>query len=112
MKLLRLLFAAALTLSATNTIASGSLTNSQRQAIIEKVKSKLADPYSAKIRITKVSANTVCGLVNAKNQFGGYVGDRWFIANWYYSETDPKQLLTTAVIFEDPNFNATFCEHP
>lgn len=38
----------------------------------------LKDPDSAKFRRVKVKWDTVCGEVNAKNSFGGYVGYRRF----------------------------------
>lgn len=40
----------------------------------------LKDPDSAKFRNVKVKWDTVCGEVNAKNSFGGYVGYRRFYA--------------------------------
>lgn len=52
---------------------------------IEGVKSMLKDPYSADVRPTKAVREPngtigVCGLVNAKNSYGGYVGDKFFYA--------------------------------
>lgn len=39
----------------------------------------LKDPSSAMFReIRELSGDQVCGQVNAKNSFGGYVGYRWF----------------------------------
>lgn len=38
----------------------------------------LKDPESAKFRSVKVKWDTVCGEVNAKNSYGGYVGYRRF----------------------------------
>ena len=53
------------------------------------VREKLTDPESAQfsrevIDSTLSGIATVCGYVNAKNQFGGYVGRRRFI----YQESD------------------------
>lgn len=40
----------------------------------------LKDPDSAKFRNVKVKWGNVCGEVNAKNSYGGYVGYRRFYA--------------------------------
>ena len=44
------------------------------------VASELNDPSSAQFRNVTLNRNTrtVCGEVNAKNAYGGYVGFRWF----------------------------------
>lgn len=45
----------------------------------EPIKQLLKDPYSAKFRaMPPRSDGTICGLVNAKNSYGGYVGQRPF----------------------------------
>jgi len=50
----------------------------------EALKNKLKDPYSAIFEDIKVfrSADAVyiCGHVNAKNAFGGYIGSQYFMA--------------------------------
>ncbi|MBX3490866.1 hypothetical protein [Parvibaculum sp.] len=49
----------------------------------ELVQSTLRDPASAQFSSVRVSytsgAPVVCGLVNAKNAFGGYTGNRRFV---------------------------------
>lgn len=58
------------------------------QQLIEKaknsVRNELKDPYSAQFSGIKVKRNEqggfVCGMVNAKNSFGGYVGNELFMA--------------------------------
>ena len=54
---------------------------------IADIKAMLTDPQSAQFRVTKVKMdfefagekqNVVCGSVNAKNKFGGYVGFKQF----------------------------------
>lgn len=44
------------------------------------VSSTLKDPDSARFRGVKAKWGTVCGEVNAKNSYGGYVGYRRFYA--------------------------------
>jgi hypothetical protein len=62
----------------------------------EAVLSKLRDPHSAEFREVNANAqNVVCGSVNAKNGFGGYVG---YSAFWY----DPK---TGEAFLYDPDQN-------
>ncbi len=56
-----------------------ALTKIERIAIERSVKERLKDPDSAKFKHsklvqTKKEGNIYCGLVNAKNSFGGYTG--------------------------------------
>lgn len=44
------------------------------------VANSLKDPESARFRSVKVKWENVCGEVNAKNSYGGYVGYRRFYA--------------------------------
>ncbi len=51
----------------------------------DNVRNRLKDPESAKFSQSKVyrgfkGAPMVCGFVNAKNSYGGYIGDKGFIA--------------------------------
>lgn len=62
----------------------------------------LKDPDSAKFRGVKVKWGTVCGEVNAKNSFGGYVGYRRF-----YS-IDSKDLHMEESNFSEDQW-ARFC---
>lgn len=51
------------------------LTKSQKLEIQEAVKKELKDPDSAKFKWEKVHDKTAyCGLVNAKNSYGGFTG--------------------------------------
>lgn len=53
-----------------------------RNAVMDSVRSQLKDPSSAKfaaVYLTK-SRDMGCGHVNAKNAFGGYVGDTMFVS--------------------------------
>ncbi len=61
-------------------------TESQKKFAKEMVVSELKDPSSAQFRglfaITRGRGDdTVCGEINAKNSFGGYVGFRRFYVN-------------------------------
>ena len=63
-------------------------TSSQMQMIEKAVKSKLKDPYSVKISKVRTATSVdsdsrgklmACGLFNAKNSFGAYVGNSPFM---------------------------------
>jgi len=59
---------------------------------INDVRERLKDPDSAKFREVHYNRNNgvACGLVNAKNSMGGYVGDRRFIVRaGGYVELEP-----------------------
>ncbi|MBN8649331.1 MAG: hypothetical protein J0L55_15360 [Caulobacterales bacterium] len=45
------------------------------------VKEKLNDPESAQFENVVISGDAVCGWVNSKNKFGGYVGATMFLYN-------------------------------
>lgn len=60
----------------------------ERKAIQDKIGETLKDPYSAQYTFERWgipqasfrgATRTVCGTVNAKNSFGGYVGKRAFM---------------------------------
>lgn len=74
-------------------------TSAEREYRLEKLKilamdmvrNKLKDPQSARFsRITyQKHTNVICGYVNAKNSYGGYIGDRRFvIVNGYVNILD------------------------
>lgn len=46
----------------------------------QNVTSEFKDPDSAKFRNIRVIRGSVCGEVNAKNSYGGYVGYRRFVS--------------------------------
>jgi hypothetical protein len=58
----------------------------------ESLKQSLKDPSSAQFRnvrlVTFGSGKVICGEVNAKNSYGGYVGFKRFVASPYQSETE------------------------
>jgi hypothetical protein len=60
------------------------------------VRAKLRDPSSAQFRnvhFNKISTTDVCGEVNAKSLFGGYIGFNRFVAE--------QDGTTYRVMFED-----------
>lgn len=71
---------------------TGSASAQETDHIIEQAKtvvaSKMKDPDSARFTDVSLQAkgNMVCGWVNAKNSFGGYVGFRPFVAAGDYVE--------------------------
>lgn len=51
------------------------------EAMIEDVSAKFADPLAVQFKSVKARDNddgSICGLVNAKNAYGGYVGFKPF----------------------------------
>ena len=64
---------------------SATLTEKQKQVVRTGVTASLKDPTSARFGSSFVAAKgtsgriVVCGFVNAKNSFGGYVGEAPFI---------------------------------
>lgn len=48
------------------------------EAVKAEILAQLKDPNSAEFRNVVVAGNIVCGEVNAKNGFGGYVGFKSF----------------------------------
>lgn len=60
------------------------LTDPEKQIIENSVKDRLKDPDSAMFKLPKVNEDgkpdTYCGLVNAKNSYGGYTGYKPFLA--------------------------------
>lgn len=59
------------------------VTEAMRAEIEGAVRNRMKDPESARFAVvyaTQASAGAIyaCGLVNGKNSFGGYVGDRPF----------------------------------
>lgn len=61
-----------------------ALSDVEKNVIQESVRGKLKDPDSAKFSMPQVNENgapnVYCGLVNAKNSYGGYTGFTPFMA--------------------------------
>jgi len=105
MKIVPLAIIAAIVLSGCTTTASVpptpvttpvSLSAAQQKAVQEGVRGSLKDPNSAMFRGQLRAARSeegvtfVCGVVNAKNSYGGYTGDKPFIGGM---ESDGKFIV-------------------
>lgn len=68
----------------------------------DKIRALLKDPESARFSELKYVEHSqgVCGLVNAKNGFGGYVGNRVF-----YVGAKGVAIKEADNLFADPHFN-------
>lgn len=65
-------------------------TRLERQAVA-RVRDRLRDPESARFSyVATMPSGNVCGLVNAKNGFGGYGGPRGWI---YWTATDSVMIM-------------------
>ncbi|QYC10588.1 hypothetical protein [Brevundimonas nasdae] len=71
----------------------GTPTNAARDAVT----ASLFDPYSAKLRYLATTPKAVCGVVNAKNRMGAYVGETAFIA--------PRDGGRVALFHDAPSIN-------
>lgn len=99
---MRLIFALALTFFATlawawekpTTPIPESEWSERTVEAVALLKSRLFDEDSAKIRILKQTEMQVCGEVNGKNQFGGYVGYQGFA--YYFSDEKKKWEMMDA----------------
>lgn len=98
--------------AARNAVKSGTLSPYTVAVAENAVRETLRDPESARFRNVKRNAMTgaVCGLLNAKNAYGGYVGESPFI--YYYSEKyKSPQLLSGNKIAQTGTlpYIAAFC---
>jgi hypothetical protein len=87
-----------------------TLTAQERQLVSNGVRSTLKDPYSAVLGGMAAAKNssgtiTVCGTVNAKNSFGGYVG-----SNFYIGEISSDAFALSTVAKDDDQRVAIFSE--
>lgn len=84
-KVITALLAVSVIIISTSTLATErNLTKKEKAKLTNLVKDKLNDPDSVKIKFGKMVVNKnniYCGMVNAKNVFGGYVGFMPFIAS-------------------------------
>lgn len=100
-------------------MARDVLTEKEKVIIMKAVKSELKDPESARFKWPKLAkdvdmksdavAINYCGLVNAKNSYGGYVGDRPFNAVLTWSKGRMDDLFVTAKIESDINIAVAVC---
>lgn len=72
---------------------------SQQQAAEMAVRERLKDPESARFSEHRLGRNNAsCGVVNAKNAFGGYVGARRYVvvtavSTWVYIDDGADRSL-------------------
>ena len=78
--LLTFLIFATPSFAASSTKAEKELATAKASAVKAFIVSTLKDPESARFRNVQVKWEAVCGEVNAKNSYGGYVGFRRFYA--------------------------------
>jgi hypothetical protein len=86
---------------ATGCVAVSGCGNSAAADAERIVRATLTDPESAQFEeVTRSAANpdVVCGYVNSKNRFGGYVGKTRFYVTLSTEEAqiDPRQALSPA----------------
>jgi hypothetical protein len=79
-----------------------SLTTSESKAVETGVRSVLKDPTSPLFgsmtgRMSDAGVVTVCGLVNAKNSYGGYTGDQPYIGIIGGNGTDKPGFVVAAM---------------
>lgn len=74
--------------------ATAEFVNSSKQLIAQNLK----DPDSAKftnlVLVQNDQAKLLCGSVNAKNSYGGYVGAKKFYVKWSNSQADTPTVYT------------------
>ena len=74
-----------------------------QQAVQTAVANQMKDPFAAQFRnwhaFESQKGLLICGEINAKNSYGGYVGFTHFVA---HASTD-GQLLTPAAVASAPN---------
>lgn len=93
--------ALALLIFATGLASCERIPGTAESAGVNTIRQELSDPSSAQFRTVHLGASevrpvAVCGEVNAKNQFGGYVGYRRFM------------VIGNATVFEHPEEQATY----
>ena len=77
-----------------NAIETRPLSPSETTLIQTAVTGELSDPESARFKMLPlaIGSDRYCGMVNAKNQFGGYVGYRNFSV-WIKKDKNGKVIL-------------------
>jgi hypothetical protein len=86
-------------------LARDVLTAKEKAIIMSEVKRELKDPESARFKWPKLAkdidmkspdvAINYCGLVNAKNSYGGYVGDKIFRITLGWEKGKMHPVMTT-----------------
>jgi hypothetical protein len=83
--------------------ASRPLTGSEKALVEHAVRAELLDPDSARFRhnLFRTSEDQYCGLVNAKNRMGGYIGYKVFSVNFTKSGGLIKKVTDVTVVATD-----------
>jgi hypothetical protein len=90
---------AAIAIWASRPAAAESMSDQQMFALAKKaVSTQLKDPMSAQFGQMVRNADSVCGTINAKNGFGGYVGSAPFV----FSIENKRALIGYAGMQIDP----------
>lgn len=85
------------------------LTDLERAVIADAVKAKLKDPESASFRwmpLVDPPADRYCGLVNAKNSYGGYTGFTPYLGVLLFDEDVLRGMVVMGI---DNDATATVC---
>lgn len=108
----KLILAVSLTVAGFS-IQAAELTAKEKAIIMKAVKDQLKDPESAKFRWMPLPAkinqkhfvDSYCGLVNAKNSYGGYTGFDPFEAQ--VARTDDGKFEVISVTVSNGNLTAS-----
>ncbi len=92
-------------------------TAAETAAVKESMEERLKDPDSAKYSDIVVSTKSdgndiyvICGMVNAKNSYGGYSGKSWFYGALVKNPKQPPIVVILSVDSGDEQLAATACE--
>jgi hypothetical protein len=100
----KLVIAFALIVFSSVSVAA-DLTAKEKSAIVNAVKEQLKDPDSAKFKWVKLAdrinpknfVDSYCGLVNAKNSYGGYTGFEPFEVMVARSDNNKFEVISVSV---------------
>lgn len=82
--------------------------DTQQSAVEKIVRAQLKDPESARFQnIRQVGRGEICGQVNAKNAFGGYVGFQHF----WLKDIEARRP-TLLIDSSDSRLAGVICDHP
>lgn len=87
--------------------SAADLTDKEKALVRESVKAKLKDPDSARFKWLPIAGNQTeadgatmmmyCGVVNARNSFGGYVGDVPYLVA-LVKHLNPKDTRAVSIV--------------
>lgn len=81
-----------------------------KRAVEAQIGRQLRDPYSAVYEYLYYGPLNVCGLVNAKNAFGAYVGNQRFYTI-YVKDKSGNFDVTVAQVAQPNQDISTFCSY-